>query len=499
MSETEERKARIESLLEGQVPVELPKAKLIILVGSWIIFFAIGVGCLYDVVGPQAVYIASLLSLVVLSELTVPIIIMILIAGGIIVLTIWLMVRLLKNHGYGLLKFSILLSTIIIWIFFITIVVLFGWMWELIFLLIFCIASTVLLILYFTIWKQRLELAGKIVQLCGKVTYEEKELFVPGFLKVIFVGIITAFGGIIATDISAHTIPANPLWYNYIPLVLYLFVLFFYIYINTFFFNAIITSISYIWYRKKDPKFKDGLTIAVYQLPDLAVFAVFSAIIKLVRMLLQYLQSRYQKNKGGAPIGGTPLGGAPWTGDAFRLADGLIANIWYYVNYFTVPSIVIEDVPATTAIKRSVHRLFDNWADVLIKEWGVGAVFTTLQFLIIFIFAMCGGLFGFVLAIIYSIDMLVMVILGVILFLFMSMLVSKPFLNLLNDIYLTFLFGFVIDKESNFKYENNLPNELNEKLKDFFEAHPAIKRCSNCFARLPEGVHSCPKCGTAYP
>ncbi|MDD1777683.1 MAG: DUF6159 family protein, partial [Candidatus Helarchaeota archaeon] len=192
-------------------------------------------------------------------------------------------------------------------------------------------------------------------------------------------------------------------------------------------------------------------------------------------------------------------GSAPWTGVGFRLADGIIASIWFYVNYFTLPSIVIENVPTTTAIKRSVHRLFDNWADVLLKQWGVSAVFNTLQFLIIFLFAMGGGLFGFILSVVYSLDILVMVIIGIILFLFISMLVSKPFLNMLNDIYLTFLFGYVMDKESNYKLENNLPKELNDKLRAFFGAHPAVKRCANCFSRLSEGVRSCPKCGAAYP
>jgi len=503
MSEAEKRKARIESLLEGEVPVKFPKGKFIILVGSWIIFIAIGIGCLLDIIGPQALYIAQVLSLIMLSILAVPLIIMIFIAGGIIILTVWLMVRLLKNHGYGVLKFSILLPVIIIWVFMGLIVAFFGWtiiatgfLWLLILMLVIFMAITALPILFFTIWKKRLEIAGTIVQLCGKVTYEEKELFVPGFLKVFFVGILSTFGGLIAIDISIYTIPANPNWYNFVPLVLYLFVLFFYIYINTYFFNAIITAISYIWYRKKDPKFKDGLILAVYQLPDLAVFAVFSAIVKLIRT---FLQSRYRKITEGEPVGGTPMRGAPWAGAIFRITDGLIANIWFYFNYFTVPSIVIEDVPATTAIKRSVHRLFDNWVDVLIKEWGLGAVFFTLELLIIFIFALGGGLFGIILAIIYQIDWLLMVIIGVILFIFISALVSKPFLNLLNDIYLTFLFGFIIDKESNFKYENNLPKELNEKLKDFFDVHPAIQRCSNCFTRLPEGAHSCPKCGQAIP
>jgi ABC-type multidrug transport system fused ATPase/permease subunit len=487
MSDAEERKTRIDALRKGDVAVEFPKGKFIVLVGSWIIFIAIGIGALIDIVGPHTLYFIGLLSGFALYVLAVPILILILVAGGTIILTVWLMVHLLKNHAYGLLKLSMVLTTIIIWLLFGIIVAVFGWTWELIFLLIVCVAATILPILYFTIWKERLELAGGILQLCGKITHEEKELLVPGFLKVFFIGVLSSFGGIIAMDISAYTIPLNDApWYSYVPLVIFLFVLFFYIYINTYFFNAIVTSISYIWYRKKDPKFKDGLTVAVYQLPDLALLAVFSSIIKLIRL---FLQSRYRKTTGGAP----------WIGGGFRLMDGLIANIWFYVNYFTLPSIVIEDVPATTAIKRSVRRLFDNWADVLLRQWGVGAVFNTLQFLIIFLFAMGGGLFGFILATVYSIDMVVMVVIGVILFLFISMLVSKPFLNLLSDIYLTFLFGFVLDKESGFKYANNLPKELNDKLVAFFKGHPAIKRCSNCFTRLPEGVRTCPKCGTAYP
>ncbi|MHA1265438.1 MAG: DUF6159 family protein [Candidatus Helarchaeota archaeon] len=493
MSEEKEKKARIESLLEGQVPINLPKGKFIALILSWIIFIGIGIFALFDLYGPWVSTIAWISALLAF-ELWLPIFILLIIAGGFIVLTIYTMVKLLKNHGTSLLKFSIVFFCALIWVSFVVILLLVGtWMWEMMFILIVAIASTILTILYFTVWKTRLELAGGILELTGKVTHEEKGLFVPGFMKVLFIGLFTLFGTIIGIDLIAHTIPTvNALWYHYIPVICYTFVMYLYLYVNTYFFNAIITAITYIWYRKKDPSFRDGVVIATYQLPDLTLFALFSAIIRIIRALIRSLA---RKNKAKLP----------WTGGGFRLADGIIGSVWMYVNYFTLPSIVIEDVPATTAIKRSAHRLFDNWVDLLLKKWGIGFVFTTLQFLIIILFAIGGGIFSFIMKILFiptlPLDpwLWILIIVGVIIFLIISTIVSKPFLNLLNDIYITFLFGFVIDKESNFKYENNLPKELNEKLNEWFEQHPVVRRCQKCFAKVPEGASSCPKCGAPYP
>jgi hypothetical protein len=489
MSDELEKRARIESLLEGKVPVELPKGKLVVLIGSWIIFFTIGVACLFDILGPQAATLIALFQLggILIAQFIVPLLILIFVAGGTIIFTVWLLVRLLRKHGYGLLKFSMIVQIILVWVFFIITFVLVGTFdITVILLLVIAIITTVFTILYFTIWKTRMELAGAILTLTGKVTSEEKELFVPGYLKVFFVGILSAFGSCMGLDIIAHTIPATgALWFHYIPIILFSFVLFLYLYVNTFFFNAITIEITYIWYRKKDPTFKDGLTIATYQLPDLALFAVFSSIIRVIRMLLRAAASK-SKTK------------SPWMGGGFRLADGIIGTVWFYVNYFTLPSIVVEDVPATTAIKRSAHRLFDNWVDVLLKEWGVSSVFTMLQFLIILVFALGGGLLGFLLWFLFALSadyLLVMVIIGVILFLFLSMLVSKPVLNLFNDIYLTFLFGHVIDRESGYKYPNNLPADLNNKMKDWFMAHPAVRRCQQCFTKVSQGDRTCPKCG----
>ncbi|MHA1650817.1 MAG: zinc ribbon domain-containing protein [Candidatus Helarchaeota archaeon] len=490
MSEEKEREARIQALIEGKVPVELAKGKLIVLIGSWVLFIFIGVLALLDLLGPQATLIATIFSATLYGVYAyiVPCIILFVIATAAIVGTVWLMIYLLRRHGYSLLKFSIIFFVILEWVIFFVALVFFGWQTQLIFLLLTAAVGTILAVLYFTVWKMRLELAGGILTITGQVTKEEKELLVPGYLKVIFIGILSMFGTIIGIDLFIHMVPPTGeiFWWHYVVTICYFFLLFLYLYINTYFFNAITTAITYIWYRKKDPTFHDGVAIATYQLPDIAVFAAFSAIIRVIRMVLQSLA----KKSGTKPS---------WTGGGFRLADGIIGTVWYYVNYFTLPSIVIEDVKATTAIKRSAHRLFDNWVDVLLKEWGISSVFNLLQFLIIILFAGAGALFGALISWIYGLDLVVLIIVGVILFLFMSTLVSKPFLNLLNDVYLTFLFGFVIDKESNFKYENNLPAELNEKLREWFAAHPAVRRCQKCFAKVPEGATSCPKCGAPYP
>jgi hypothetical protein len=491
MTEEAENKMRREALLEGKVPTDLAKGKLAVLIASWVIFIGIGVFALVDLLGPQLGYITDLFGMIAL-DLIIPIIILMVIASAMIVATVGVMIRLLRKHGYGLLKFSIIFFVIMTWVMFFILLFLLGWNTSLIFVIIMAVASTVMAVLYFTIWKTRLELAGGILELTGQVTHEEKEILFPGYMKTFFVGALSSFSAVMLTDLATHLIdPVTeqvPIW-GWVVLVLLGFLLFLYIYINTYFFNAITTAITYIWYRKKDPTFHDGVAVATYQLGDLALFAAFSAIIRVIRMLLQALAKRAATKPG-------------WTGGGYRLADGIIGSVWFYVNYFTLPSIVIEDVKATTAIKRSAHRLFDNWVDVLLKEWGVGSVFKMLQLLIVILFAGAGALFGLVLSWLYGITgnwLIVMVVVGVIAFVFISTLVSKPLLNLINDVYMTFLFGFVIDKESNFKYENNLPKDLADKLKEWFGAHPPVLRCRECFSKVPEGATKCPKCGAPYP
>lgn len=497
MSEEKEQRARINALIKGEVPVELAKGKLVMLIISWVIFIGIGIFALLDLLGPQWGIIMGILDLTFdFAALAIPLILLIVIASAMIVLTVWLMIRLLRKHGYSLLKFSIIFFVAMNWIVVIIIIILVGWTPELFFAMILPIVGTIMAILYFTIWKSRLELAGSILTITGQVTHEEKELFIPGYLKTFFVGILAGFGSIMAADLFTHMSEAfggEVLWWMWVVIVLFMFLIFLYIYINTYFFNAITIAITYIWYRKKDPIFHDGLAIATYQLGDIAVFAAFSAIIKVIRWILQQLA---RKSKGKAP----------WIGGGYRLADGIIGTVWFYVNYFTLPAIVVEDIKATTAIKRSAHRLFDNWVDVLLKEWGVGSVFSMLSFLIATLFALAGAGFGALMWVMFPtalIDamtwLIILIVIGVIIFIVLSLLVSKPLLNLLNDVYLTFLYGFVIDKETSFKHPNNLPEEMNGKLKEWFGAHPPVRRCQECFSKVPDGATSCPKCGAPYP
>ena len=40
--------------------------------------------------------------------------------------------------------------------------------------------------------------------------------------------------------------------------------------------------------------------------------------------------------------------------------------------------------------------------------------------------------------------------------------------------------------------------EMQDKLKEWFSAHPPVRRCQECFSKVPDGATSCPKCGAPF-
>ena len=140
------------------------------------------------------------------------------------------------------------------------------------------------------------------------------------------------------------------------------------------------------------------------------------------------------------------------------------------------------------------------------KEFGVKMAFNLLTFLVIVIFAFGGALFGFILywafLAAYIIDttiMIVIVIIGAILFIFMSTLITRPMFMMYNDVYMAFLFGFILDKENNFQLPVRIPENMQNEWKAWYNHHPPIRRCPKCNMAVQPGDQYCPKCGEKIP
>lgn len=502
-NELSEDQSRMRRFFETGEPIELDKGKLYLLIFQWILVIGIGITCLILLLDPDILallYALLFIGGIIASMYQFWIILILFITIAMITgfLAVLVVNKLLRKYGAGVLKFSMIFITIIVWIIsivFLIFAVTGGAGTEAFWILAAPIFYTLALIISFTRWKSSLERAGKILKLTGQLVHEEKGLIVPAILKVFLIGILTSFLGIIdlyfMTWIYSLGLNETVVW---IIGIVFFFVEMFYILFNSKFLTGIIYAIAYIWYRNKDPELRDGFAVALYQMGDIAIFSLLHALIETIKFILNSIAGRVGKKK-------------PWTAAGFRLASGIIGTIWFYMNYFTLPSIVLEDKPTTKAIKSSVYRLFDNFADVFMKEFGVKTAFNLLTFLMVAIFAFGGAGFGLVLYLTFGIAvfgadltlMIVIIIIGAVLFIFVSTVVTRPMFMMYNDCYMAFLFGFVLDKESGFTLPVRMPENMEQEWKAWFEAHPPIRRCPECNMAVQPGDEYCPKCGARVP
>ncbi|MHA1751059.1 MAG: DUF6159 family protein [Candidatus Helarchaeota archaeon] len=497
--------SRMMKFFETGEPIKLDKGKLALLIIEWGIVISIGVVCLLSLLTPanlDLLYALFFLSglLASTAQFWVIMILFITISFAASFFAVITINKLLRKYGAGVLKFSIIFITIIIWIILIIYVVFLiinGSGLEAFWWLIIPAFYTFTLIISFTRWKPALRRAGNILKLTGRLVHEEKELIVPAILKIFLLGILSSFLGLIDLSIMIwiYSLGLDEFIVWIIGIIIF-FVESFYIVFNSKVLTAVNYAITYIWYRNKDPDLRDGFAVALYQMGDIAIFSLLEALIRTIRMILNQLSSKSGKTN-------------PWTAAGFRLASGIIGSVWYYINYFTLPSIVIEDKPTTKAIKSSVYRLYDNFADVFIKETGVKMAFNLLTFLMVTIFLSGGVIFGQIIYWIYIFPvtgyfvdyglMFGIVIIGAILFVFISTLITRPVFMMYNDVYMAFLFGFILDKESGFKLPIRMPEEFKNDWKAWFDHHPPIRRCPKCNYAVQPGEEFCKHCGTHVP
>ncbi|MHA1268272.1 MAG: zinc-ribbon domain-containing protein [Candidatus Helarchaeota archaeon] len=503
--EITEDQSRMRKFFETGEPIELDKGKLAVLFLEWGAVLAIGIVCLMALITPEnllLLYSLFLITGILATNVNFWIILFLFISisgitGFLAVITIN---KLLRKHGAGVLKFSIIFVTILIWIIAIVLII-FLWSagagYEAFWWLLGPAFYTFVLIISFTKWKPALRRAGKILKLTGQVVHEEKELIVPSILKIFLIGILSSFLGIIDLYIMTQIFAAgaNEIVVWIIGIIIF-FCETFYLSFNSKVLTGVSYTIAYIWYRNKDPKLRDGFAVALYQMGDIAIFSLLHALIETIKLILNQLASKSGKTN-------------PWTAAGFRLASGIIGTIWFYMNYFTLPSIVIEDKPTTKAIASSAYRLYDNFADVFMRETGVKMAFNLLTFLMIVIFAAGGAVFGLVIYWAYVFPlmgyipdmtiMIILIILAAVLFIFVSTLITRPMFMMYNDVYMAFLFGFILDKESGFQLPVRLPENILDEWKAWYEHHPPIRRCPKCNMAVQPGDEYCPKCGARIP
>ena len=129
-----------------------------------------------------------------------------------------------------------------------------------------------------------------------------------------------------------------------------------------FFCNTALAGAALIRLRGGDPTVKDGFRIASSRFSAILGYALIAAT---VGMLLRIVSD---KSKG--------LG---------RTLISLVGFAWNVATFLVVPVLAVEGIGPIDAIKRSVALLKKTWGDQIVGNFGLGAVFGLIYFLLILI------------------------------------------------------------------------------------------------------------------
>ncbi|MDF1540740.1 MAG: DUF6159 family protein [Candidatus Thorarchaeota archaeon] len=312
-------------------------------------------------------------------------------------------------------------------------------------------------VLLFTVFKDRVRRAGEIIKLTGQVCLDEKGVFVPPLFTMMFTLLASVlYASIMFFLLDALGIPLTEFldgtavitiengWPLAVGMVLYLFT-------TIFFYNfsyATSSGMVYLYMRGKDPGLGDGIKGALNVIGGLAILSVLSVIIMIIRIVIQAI--------------GRKAGGAGRV--AANIGSGIMGIVWFYINYFTIPAMVAEELSATKGIKRSAGLVRKNFVDVMIKETAVRWGFGVLAFFVFVSFTAVGALIGWFVT---SGDIL-LTILVTVLFIVFAAIPMTLILRTFDIVYVTLLYVFIRRKEGDITGKTAIPSAMSSELESAY-------------------------------
>ncbi|MFX1577756.1 MAG: hypothetical protein ACFFCF_11380, partial [Promethearchaeota archaeon] len=200
-------------------------------------------------------------------------------------------------------------------------------------------------VIQFWIWfrrRQKIERAGKLVEFTAQLLLEEKEMFIVPLVTAVFsllTGILMlATYGAMYTWLPLVGIPVDS--WIFFGLSILAEIPFLFVYFSVFYiFDGINISIAHTWYREQDPVLRGGVGEVRQVLGTIVQFAALRTAVSVGQSAIR---------QGSARQGGI----IAIIGSIFAR---IIGAIFRFINYFTLPAIIIEKRRLVDSIKRSVH------------------------------------------------------------------------------------------------------------------------------------------------
>ncbi len=302
--------------------------------------------------------------------------------------------------------------------------------------------------------RQKVRRAGKLMKMTGQVCLNEKGVFVPLLLAMIFTLVSAVMFAAIVFQLTpmelvidiASPSPSVSLiveneWLFLGGLVLYLFV-------TTFFYNfayGTSSAMVYIYRRGRDPSLGDGVKSSLGVITGIIALSLMSVIVAIVRMILRIF-GREKESAGGAAEG--------------RVASDITGWVWGLINCFTIPAMVAEELGAKDSIKKSVGLVRKNFVDVIIKKTAVRWAFGVLSVTFLLAFAAAGAAIGWW----ASGGDMVMTLTFVGVFVIFAGIPGTLVLRTFDIVYVTLLYVFIRRKEGEITEKIVIPTSMEREL-----------------------------------
>jgi len=304
-------------------------------------------------------------------------------------------------------------------------------------------------------FRGRVRRAGQLAQLTAQLVLEEKEMFLPPLVTAIFglltgilmVGTMASLYLILVTaGISTDSLPALGL--GIVLEAAYIFTYYAVFYLM----EGINVAVAGTWYRGEDPTLAGAAGQVARVSGTIIAFSFIRTLVALLQRLLR---------RGGRQAGGV-------AGTAGRVAARAIGGVFTFINYFTLPAIVLERRGLGGAIKRSVKVVWHHLIDVYLSETGVTFVFALFGLLFFLGFGAIGMAVGFTAGLITTADPNLSLMLGILMAILFALFAAVPayfIFRPLGTSYRTILFCYAVDEERG-KRSRRLPAEYRQAFRD---------------------------------
>jgi len=322
-------------------------------------------------------------------------------------------------------------------------------------------------------WKDRIRLAGSLIELSAKAVSDEPEIIGVSMIFSIFAftsAIVGIAGTIWIYYVSSSYFDSETI--GGILAFLYDLVYAWVVYAAMYFSNGIIVAIVDDWYRSPS---KDQAWLAK---GTKRVLKSVNPIIKLgfVMALLDTV-ARYARNIRMEQAKKNPVLIVALI--FFKIASALAYGLAQFVTFFALPAMIIEGKGFKDSIKRSWDLIKNHFIDIIIYVSGVSGVYMFFIFIMILLYGVSGYLVGmFILVPILGISEDLMVVAGILTaigFLVFGFIPAYVMVRPLQVAYKTLLYEYALDREHGFALPSRIPEEIKEEFEAIIAKPPLVK------------------------